>query len=48
LCQIYIDHPNETGTKLLIENGKAVVKDGKPVFIPMSEEEKDRNKELLG
>ncbi len=42
LCQIYMDHPNAPGTKLLLENGKAVVKDGKPVFVPMSKEERDR------
>ncbi len=48
LCQIYLDHPYELGTRLLVENGKAVVKDGKPVFVPMSDEEKDQLKALLG
>ena len=46
LCQIYIDHPQERG-KLLVENGQAVVKDGKPVFIPLSAEEENHRKELL-
>ena len=47
LCQIYLDHPYELGTRLLVENGKAVVKDGKPVFVPMNDEEKNQLKALL-
>jgi hypothetical protein len=38
LCQIYFDHPHETG-KLLVEDGRPVHRDGKPVFVPLSEAE---------
>jgi ClpX C4-type zinc finger len=47
LCQIYIDHPEEGG-RLVVENGKAVYKDGKPVFTPLSQTEKDQMRDLLG
>jgi len=46
LCQIYIDHPNEQGTRLLIADGKPVIKDGKPVFVPLSEREKEAIRSL--
>ncbi len=39
LCQIYIDHPDEDG-KLLIEDGRAVLRDGAPVFVPLTAEER--------
>jgi len=41
LCQIYMDHPDERG-RLVVENGKAVLKDGKPVFVPLTQTEKDQ------
>ena len=47
LCQLYLDHPAATG-KLLVEDGKAVVQDGRPVFVPLSEAEEQRNRELRG
>jgi ATP-dependent protease Clp ATPase subunit len=46
LCQMYIDNPSEKG-KLLIEDGKAVTKDGKPVFVPLSKEDQKWRDELL-
>lgn len=39
LCQIYIDHPEEDG-RLLIENGRAVLRDGRPVFVPLTPAER--------
>ncbi len=46
LCQLYIDHPAEDA-KLLIEDGKAVLKDGEPVFVPFSKAELRQRKEML-
>jgi hypothetical protein len=41
LCQIYLDHPDRKGEKLLFdENFKPVLKDGEPVFVPITVEEK--------
>lgn len=39
LCQIYMEHTKEN-EKLLIEDGQPVLRGGKPVFVPLSEEEK--------
>jgi hypothetical protein len=46
LCQLYLDHPQANG-KLLLDDGKPVLRDGEPVFVPLSEEELQRNRELL-
>ncbi len=50
LCRLYIDYPDETG-RLLIKDGKAVLKNGKPVFVPVTAEERReserRQRELL-
>jgi hypothetical protein len=46
LCQMYMDHPSEEG-KLLIEDGQAVMKDGKPVFVPLSADELKQRDALL-
>jgi hypothetical protein len=46
LCQLYLDHPQANG-KLLLDEGKPVLRDGEPVFVPLSEEELQRNRELL-
>lgn len=46
MCQLYIDNPAEDA-KLLIEDGEPVMKDGKPVFVPLSEEELEQRDELL-
>jgi len=47
LCQLYLDHPQADG-KLLMEDGKPVIRDGEPVFVPLSEEEKQKHRELVG
>ena len=46
LCQLYLDHP-AVDSKLLIEDGKAVMKDGAPVFVPLSEDEIKQRDEYL-
>jgi hypothetical protein len=43
---MYMDHPSEEG-KLLIEDGQAVMKDGKPVFVPLSADELKQRDALL-
>ena len=45
-CQLYIQYPSE-GEKLLFEDGKPVMKNGKPVFVPLSQEERRLRDELL-
>ena len=47
LCQIYIDHPDEDG-KLLIDDGRAVLRDGAPVFVPLTAEERAARDALKG
>ncbi|MEM7078051.1 MAG: ClpX C4-type zinc finger protein [Pseudomonadota bacterium] len=47
MCQLYLDHPAED-KKLLIENGKPVMRKGKPVFVPLSEEELRERDRLRG
>lgn len=47
LCQVYMDHPSEEGKKLLIDDGKPIIKDGQPVFVPLSEEEQKLRDELM-
>ena len=47
LCQLYMDYPEAEG-KLLLEDGKPVLRAGKPVFTPLSEAEVAARKVLLG
>jgi len=47
LCQIYLDHPNERG-RLVVDDGKAVLKDGRPVFAPLTPAEQQHMRDLLG
>ena len=47
LCQLYMDYPEAEG-KLLLEDGKPVMRAGKPVFTPFSEAELAARKVLLG
>jgi hypothetical protein len=47
LCQIYIDEPSPHPGRLLVEDGRAVLKDGKPVFVPLSRAEQDQLNDLL-
>ena len=46
MCQLYMENPGED-EKLLIENGEPVMRDGQPVFVPFTEDEKRRKDELL-
>ena len=46
MCQLYIDHPADD-KKLLVENGQAVLREGKPVFIPLSAAERKQRDVLL-
>ena len=46
LCQVYMEHPNPEGTKLVLNDGnEPVLKNGKPVFRPLTEKEKQMIKE---
>ncbi len=47
MCQMYIDNPAQDDSKLLVENGQPVMKNGKPVFVPLSAEELKQRDELL-
>ncbi len=40
LCQIYLDHPNENGKLDLDDDLKPILKNGKPVFKPLSDADK--------
>ncbi len=46
MCQLYIDNPADDA-RLLIEDGKPVIHNGKPVFVPLTEEELRQRDELL-
>jgi len=48
LCQIYIDNPDAQGRLLVDDDLKPVIKDGKPVFVPLSDAQKAEMRELLG
>jgi hypothetical protein len=48
LCQIYIDNPDAQGRLLVDDDLKPVMKDGKPVFVPLSDEWKAEMRELRG
>ena len=40
LCQVYLDHPQRKREKLLFdENLRPLLKDGEPVFVPITAEE---------
>ena len=43
-CQLYLDHPNFDPHEehMLFEDGKPVIKDGKPVYVKIPEEQKAR------
>ncbi len=45
LSQLYVEHSRE-GQKLLIEDGEPVMKRGKPVFVPLTDEEQRLQQEL--
>lgn len=37
-----------SGNRNVLENGAAVMKEGKPVLVPLSEDEEQKHRELLG
>ena len=39
LCQLYIDHPDREGKLVVNEHFKPVLRDGEPIFRPMTAEE---------
>ncbi len=45
LCQIYLDHPDRKGKLVLDENFKPVLKDGEPIFEPLTQDEERHNRE---
>ncbi len=40
LCQLYLDYPDNTGKLVVDKEFKPVLKDGKPTFAPMTDEDK--------
>lgn len=46
LCQCYLDWPDERG-KLLLDDGKPVYRDGRPVFVPLTAAEEAHHQALL-